>query len=247
MQSKWYSRFKTVVGPLLRAWNRPWVEGMEKIPAEGGAILASNHQAVMDSFFLPVMCPRQITFLAKSEYFTTPGLVGRFQRWFFTSVGQVPIDRESDNAVEALESTGTRVIGEGELFGIYPEGTRSPDGRVYKGRTGMARVAFKTGAQVFPIAMMNTRRANPIGSWIPRPYKVGIKIGDPFRPLDWALERGMDPESHDTARAFTDFFMKHLAELSEQPYVDVYASEVKKSLQAGNGYPEGVEPPHDGA
>ena len=242
MRNKWYWAFKHIFfGPALRVWNRPWSEGMERIPETGPAILASSHQAVMDSFYFPLLCPRQITFLAKSEYFTTPGFVGGLQKWFFSSVGQVPIDRVDKNASDAMLTSAQRIMNRGDLFGIYPEGTRSPDGRIYKGRTGMARIALATGEKVIPVAMINSRKANPIGTWIPRPARVGVRVGEPIDPLAWAAERGFDPEEHDTAREFTDYVMKELAQLTGQPYVDVYASDVKASLQAGHGYPAGAE------
>ncbi|WP_448856280.1 lysophospholipid acyltransferase family protein [Corynebacterium camporealensis] len=242
MKNKWYWAFKYIFfGPALRVWNRPWSKGMDNIPEEGPAILASNHQAVMDSFYFPLLCPRQITFLAKSEYFTTPGLVGRMQKWFFSSVGQEPIERDTSTAGGAMLTTAQKVLKRGDLFGIYPEGTRSPDGRVYKGRSGMARIAMLTGEKVIPVAMHDSRKANPIGSWIPRPTRVGVVIGEPIDPHAWAAEHNMNPEDHDTARAFTDYFMRHLADLADKPYVDVYASDVKASLAAGHGYPEGAE------
>ncbi|WP_347305352.1 lysophospholipid acyltransferase family protein [Corynebacterium sp. SA-MJD20WY100] len=243
MHNKWYWAFKYIFfGPALRVWNRPWSEGMDNIPAEGPAIVASNHQAVMDSFFFPLMCPRQIVFLAKSEYFTTPGLVGRAQAWFFTSVGQVPVVRTSESAADDMAATAKEILDRGDIFGIYPEGTRSPDGRIYKGRTGMARVAMETGYPVIPIAMVGTRDANPIGTWIPRPVKVGMRVGEPIDPHAWAAERGLDPAEHATQRAFTDDFMHTLARLAGKPYVDVYASDVKASLAAGHGYPDGAQP-----
>lgn len=157
-------------------------------------------------------------------------------------MGQVPIDRVNKDASDAMLASAQRIIGRGDLFGIYPEGTRSPDGRIYKGRTGMARIALTTGEQVIPIAMINTRKANPIGSWIPRPARVGMRVGEPIDPQAWAAERNLDPQDHATVRAFTDYVMKQLAELAGKPYVDVYASDVKASLQAGHGYPEGAEP-----
>lgn len=163
------------------------------------------------------------------------------QKWFFTSVGQVPIERDSEDAGDAIVQTAESILSRGDLFGIYPEGTRSPDGRVYKGRTGMARIAMETNQPVFPIAMINTRKANPIGSWIPRPFKVGVRVGDAIWPHEWAKERGMNPKEHETIRAFTDFVMRNLAEMSDKPYVDVYASDVKASLKVGHGYPAGAE------
>lgn len=243
MNNKWYWTFKYILfGPFLRVYNRPEIEGLERIPSEGPAILASNHQAVMDSFYLPLLCPRQLTFPAKKEYFTTPGLVGSIQKWFFTSVGQVPLDRESGNAGDALQAAAEKVLDAGDLFGIYPEGTRSPDGRIYKGKTGMARVALSTGKPVIPVAMIGSRDANPIGTWVPRPRKVRIRIGDPIDPLAFAAERSLDPESHEAARALTDYVMRELADLVGVNYVDVYAADVKKSLEQGLGYPEGAQP-----
>ena len=243
MNNRWYWAFKHILfGPALQLWNRPWIEGVENIPASGPAIVASSHQSVMDSFFFPLKCPRQIKFIAKAEYFNTPGFVGRMQKWFFSSVGQVPIDRTAKSSSEGMLNSAREILNDGDLFGIYPEGTRSPDGRIYRGRTGMARVAMDTGADVIPIAMFNTRKANPIGTWIPRPVRVGTRVGKAINPHQWAMEQGLDPQEHETARKFTDFFMLRLAELAQQPYVDVYASEVKESLNKGLGFPKGAEP-----
>ena len=243
MNNRWYWAFKHILfGPALQLWNRPWIEGVENIPASGPAIVASSHQSVMDSFYFPLKCPRQIKFIAKAEYFNTPGFVGRMQKWFFSSVGQVPIDRTAKSSSEGMLNSAREILNDGGLFGIYPEGTRSPDGRIYRGRTGMARVAMDTGVQVIPIAMFNSRKANPIGTWIPRPVRVGTRVGQPIDPRAWAKEQGLDVEDHETARKFTDYFMLELAQLAEQPYVDVYASEVKDSLKKGLGYPKGAEP-----
>lgn len=242
MQNKWYSFFKAILGPPLRVYNRPTIEGAEHVPDEGPVILVSNHQAVMDSFYLPLMLPRQIQFPAKKEYFTAPGFKGRVQKFFFTSVGQIPMDRTSKDAGEALLDAASGVLANGDVFGIYPEGTRSPDGRIYRGRTGMARVAMATGAPIVLTAMIGTRNANPIGTSIPRPAKVRIKISEPIDPHEWARENGFDPESREVMRPFTDFVMHELSELSGYPYVDVYASEVKKALEETGEYPEGAEP-----
>lgn len=243
MQNKWYSFFKATLGPLLHLYNRPEIEGAGNIPDEGAVIMASNHQAVMDSFYLPLMMRRQIQFPAKAEYFTAPGLSGRFKRWFFNAAGQIPVDRTADNAGDSTLAAARTVLGRGDILGIYPEGTRSPDGRIYKGRTGMARIAMATGAPVIPVAMNNTRAANPIGTVVPRPAKVSMRIGEPINPHAWARENGLDPhDSRAVARPFTDHVMRVLAELTDEPYVDVYASEVKESLARGDGYPEGAEP-----
>lgn len=243
MQNKWYWLFKNVLfGPALRVYNRPSITGLENIPAEGPVILASNHQAVMDSFYLPLLCPRQIQFPAKQEYFTGEGLVGKMQKWFFTSVGQIPIDRSSGDAAQAALDAGKRVLERGHVFGIYPEGTRSPDGRVYRGKTGMARIAMATGVSIVPVAMIGSRNANPIGTWVPRPAKVRMNVGAPIDPLAFAQERGLDPQTYEAQRALTNHVMHTLAELAGQPYVDVYAGDVKKSLEAGLGYPPEARP-----
>lgn len=242
MQNKWYWTFKHVLlGPALRVYNRPEIIGVEHIPDSGPALLASNHQAVMDSFYLPLLCPRQIVFPAKSEYFTTPGLVGGLQKWFFSSVGQIPIDRNSPHALDDLLASAKEVLDKGDLFGIYPEGTRSPDGRIYRGKTGMATIALDNTAPVIPVAMIGSRNANPIGSWIPRPAKVKIVVGEPIDARAWVTEQGLEPDSREAIRAFTDHVMHELARLSGEDYVDLYAADVKASLEAGKGYPEGAE------
>lgn len=242
MKNKWYSFFKSVLlGPLLRVWNRPELMNGKNIPDEGAAIMVSNHQAVFDSFFFPLVCPRQLRFPAKSEYFTRPGLVGGFQKWFFTAVGQVPIDRNSKDAGDAITRVAAEILDEGELFGIYPEGTRSPDGRIYKGRTGVARIAIATGAPLIPVGMIGSRDANPIGSVFLRPKKVKIVIGEPLDPMKWLEDNGFgEGTERRAARALTDHLMHQLAHITGYGYVDVYAAEVKKSLEAGEGFPPGA-------
>lgn len=225
----WYWLFKfVIVGPILVALGRPSVEGAENIPARGPMILASNHQAVLDSFYLPLKVQRRITFLAKSEYFTGSGFKGAFQKWFFTAVGQVPIDRTGADAAQDALNAGAKVIGKGKLLGIYPEGTRSPDGRLYKGKTGMARLALQTGVQVVPVAMIGTDKMNPIGSRMWRPAKITIKIG---KPIDFSRFDGMAGNRF-VERAVTDEVMYDLMLLSGQEYVDVYAASLKDKVPA---------------
>ena len=219
----WWSKF-VLLGPLLRLLCRPTIEGLENIPERGGAILASNHLAVADSFFLPLLVPRRITFLAKREYFTQPGLVGFFKKTFFTGVGQVPIDRSGGSAAQAAMDTAVRLLREGNLLGIYPEGTRSPDGRLYKGKTGVARMTLEAGVPVVPVAMIGTDKVNPIGSRMWRPRKVHIKIG---KPLDFSRYAGMAGDRF-IERSMTDEIMYALMELSGQTYVDLYAASVKE-------------------
>ncbi len=212
------------LGPLMRAAFRPEVRGAENLPRSGGALVASNHLAVLDSFVLPLMVPRRMAFPAKSEYFTTPGPKGTLQRWFFSGMGQVPIERGNGRAARAALDTGIGVLREGRLFGIYPEGTRSPDGRLYKGRTGVARMALEAKVPVVPVAMVGTDRANPVGSRFWRPVKIRIVIGEPIdvsRYFDIANDRQVE-------RAITDEVMYALMELSGQEYVDVYASKAKE-------------------
>ncbi|MDJ0393063.1 lysophospholipid acyltransferase family protein [Rhodococcus sp. G-MC3] len=224
----WYWLFKfVIVGPILVVLGRPTVEGAENIPARGPVILASNHQAVLDSFYLPLKVQRRITFLAKSEYFTGSGLKGAFQKWFFTAVGQVPIDRTGADAAQDALNAGARVISKGKLLGIYPEGTRSPDGRLYKGKTGMARLALQTGVQVVPVAMIGTDKMNPIGSKMWRPAKIAIKIG---KPIDFSRFEGMAGNRF-VERAVTDEVMYDLMLLSGQEYVDVYAASMKDQVR----------------
>jgi 1-acyl-sn-glycerol-3-phosphate acyltransferase len=189
-------------------------------------VLASNHLAVADSFFLPLMVSRRVTFLAKREYFTGRGVKGLLKRWFFAGVGQVPIDRSSAAAAQAALDTGVRLLTEGSLLGIYPEGTRSPDGRLYKGKTGLARMVLKSGVPVIPVVMVGTDKANPIGSKMWRPYPIRIKIG---APLDFSRYEGLAGDRF-VERSVTDEIMYALMELSGQEYVDVYAAKVKEDL-----------------
>jgi 1-acyl-sn-glycerol-3-phosphate acyltransferase len=223
----WWSKY-VLLGPLMRLLARPTVEGLHHIPASGGAILAGNHLAVADSFLVPLLLPRRVTYLAKREYFTQPGLVGRIKRLFFTGVGQVPVDRSSASAAQAALDTAVRLLREGKLLGIYPEGTRSPDGRLYKGKTGVARMALEADVPVIPVAMIGTDRLNPIGSRMWRPHRVRIRIGE---PLDFSRYAGMAGDRF-IERSMTDEIMYTLMELSGQTYVDTYAASVKERAAA---------------
>lgn len=221
----WYWLFKYVfMGPLLSLLGRPKVEGIEHLPRSGAAILASNHLAVADSFYLPLVVSRRITFLAKSEYFTGTGLKGWFKRWFFTVAGQVPIDRTDADAARAALITAERILAEGKLLGMYPEGTRSPDGRLYKGKTGLARLALETGMPVIPVAMIGTDVVNPPGSKMWRFGKVQVKFG---KPMDFTRFEGLAGNRF-IERAVIDEVMYELMQLSGQEYVDLYAADVKE-------------------
>jgi 1-acyl-sn-glycerol-3-phosphate acyltransferase len=228
----WLAKF-IFIGPLLRGIWRPWTEGLENIPDDKPAILASNHLSFCDSFFMPVMVPRKVTFLAKAEYFTTPGIKGFFSRLFFSGVGQVPIDRSDPDSSRAALNTGVRVLREGKLLGIYPEGTRSPDGRLYRGKTGVARMALESGAVVIPCAMINTEIIQPAGRLVPklRP-RPGVRFG---KALDFSRYEGMAGDRF-VERSMTDEIMYELMQLSGQEYVDEYAAKVKKAQGRDGGF-----------
>jgi 1-acyl-sn-glycerol-3-phosphate acyltransferase len=212
-----------LIGPWLRILFRPQVEGLENLPREGAAILASNHLSFSDSIFLPLVCRRKITFLAKSDYFTTPGIKGWLTKLFMSGVGQVPVDRSGGRASEAALRTGLRILGEGNLLGIYPEGTRSGDGRLYRGKTGVARMALEAGVPVVPCAMVNTHLIQPPGRIRPKIMRVKIAIGP---PIDFSRYEGMSGDRF-VLRSMTDEIMYELMQLSGQEYVDMYAAKAK--------------------
>ncbi len=231
------------VGPLLRVLYRPEVEGLEHVPADGRVILAINHNSFMDSIFLSLMVKRHVTFLAKDEYFTSPGIRGFLMKTFFTAVGQVPIDRTGGTASEAALRTGARVLNTDAVLGIYPEGTRSPDGKLYRGHTGVGRMALAANAKVIPVAMIGTRDVQPAGKTIPKVRKIGIKIG---APLDFTRYEGLDNDRF-VLRSMTDEIMYEIMQLSGQEYSDMYAKKAKKLLseQQETGTPIISAPPAD--
>ena len=227
----WYWLLKYILlGPLLAILGRPKVEGLEYVPQSGPVILASNHLAVMDSFYLPLVVRRRITFLAKSEYFTGTGLKGWLSRWFFTTVGQVPIDRSNADTAQAALDTAERVLREGKLLGMYPEGTRSPDGRLYKGKTGLARLALETGVPVIPVAMIGTNVVNPPGTTMLRFGRVTVRFG---KPMDFSRFDGLAGNRF-IERAVIDEVVYELMGLSGQEYVDIYAATVKNGNGSGS-------------
>jgi 1-acyl-sn-glycerol-3-phosphate acyltransferase len=228
----WFLKF-VGLGPWLKVIWRPRVEGLENIPETGGAILASNHLSFCDSFFLPVVVKRRVTFLAKAEYFTTPGLKGRLSRVFFSAIGQVPIDRDDADAAKGALTAGVRMLSQGALLGIYPEGTRSPDGRLYKGKTGVARMALEARVPVIPVAMIDTEKTMPTGRKLPhlRP-RPGVRFG---KPLDFSRYEGLAGDRF-VERSMTDEILYELMQLSGQEYVDVYAAKMKLQLGANLGF-----------
>ncbi|POX38170.1 1-acyl-sn-glycerol-3-phosphate acyltransferase [Streptomyces sp. Ru73] len=216
-----------VLGPLLRVVFRPRVEGLEHVPEEGAAIIAGNHLSFADHFVMPAIVPRRVTFLAKSEYFTGPGLKGRLTAAFFRGVGQIPVDRSGGQASRAAIRSGVNVLRRGRLLGIYPEGTRSHDGRLYKGRTGVAAMALEAGVPVVPCAVIGTFEAQPAGRRLPRAMRVTIRFGE---PMDFSRYKGLSSE-HAALRAVTDEIMYEIMKLSGQEYVDMYAPDAKAAQQ----------------
>jgi len=221
----WLMKY-VVIGPIVKAIFRPWIVGRRNVPSDGGAILASNHLSFVDSVILPLMIDRPVAFLAKSDYFTGKGIKGWATRVFFKGTGQLPIDRSGGKASEASLNTGLQVLGGGELLGIYPEGTRSPDGRLYRGRTGIARMALEAHVPVVPVVMVDTDTMMPIGQRLPNVVRVGVVIGE---PLDFSRFEGMEGDRY-ILRSITDEIMVALQRLGEQQYDDVYASTVKDRL-----------------
>ncbi|MGW5878327.1 lysophospholipid acyltransferase family protein [Nocardiopsis terrae] len=220
---------KAILGPVLAVLWQPRAEGVENVPRRGPAIMVSNHLSFSDHFFGPLPLPRRITFLAKAEYFTGTGVKGFVSRAFFTGVGQIPIDRSGGRASEAALRTGLRVLKRGDLLGIYPEGTRSPDGKLYRGRTGVARLALEAKAPVVPMAMINLEKIMPPGRTVP---KLGVRPKVVFgKPLDFSRYYGMEKDQR-VLRAITDEIMYALMELSGQEYVDRYAQAVKAEIEA---------------
>jgi 1-acyl-sn-glycerol-3-phosphate acyltransferase len=229
---------RILLGPLLHVLFRPWVRGDDNVPDVGPAILASNHLSFSDSFFLPLVLRRRVTFLAKSDYFTGRGIKGRLTAVFFRGMGQLPVDRSGGKASEAALCTGLKVLRRGDLLGIYPEGTRSPDGRLYRGRTGVARIALEGKVPVLPVAMIDTDKVQPIGKVVPRIGRVGVVIGE---PLDFSRYEGLEDDRF-VLRSITDEIMYALMELSGQEYVDIYASTMKERIAANRRLP-GTAPP----
>jgi 1-acyl-sn-glycerol-3-phosphate acyltransferase len=218
-----YWIMKAVLTPVLRFLFRVRVEGAENVPADGAAILASNHVSFSDSIFLPLVLRRRITFVAKAEYFDDPKTA-----WFFRAVGQIPIKREGGSASQGALDAATDVLQRGGLFGIYPEGTRSPDGRLYKGHTGVARLALRNRVPVLAVAMVGTREAQPIGQVVPRFFMpITIRISEPMT-FERFYDRADDPR---VLREITDQVMFELRELSGQDYVNAYAK--RKGAEEG--------------
>jgi 1-acyl-sn-glycerol-3-phosphate acyltransferase len=223
-----YGILRAFLTPFLMILFRPKVKGLRHVPGTGPVIIASNHLSFSDSIFMPLVVPRKVTFLAKSEYFTSPGPKGLLKKLTFIALGQVPVDRSGGRRSEAALITGLKVLAEGKCLGIYPEGTRSPDGRLYKGRTGIARLAIESGAPIIPVAMFNTEKIQPTGTLMPKVMRVEMIFGEPMY---------FEGDSTDLLhlRDVTDKIMSTIQELSRQEYVDTYATKAKKSSEEDEG------------
>ncbi len=215
---------KAILGPVLRVVFRPWADGTDNVPREGPAIIASNHLSFSDHFFGPLPLPRKVVFLGKAEYFSGRGLKGMFSRAFFQGVSVIPMDRSGGAASERALRTGLRVLASGQLLGIYPEGTRTPDGRLYRGKTGVARLALEARAPVIPCAMVGTFELLPPGKVVPRlRVRPGVRFGT---PLDFSRYYGLESDRI-VLRAIADEIMYAIMKLSGQEYVDTYAQRSK--------------------
>ncbi len=219
----WFLKW-IAVGPLLRVVFRPRVSGAENVPDEGPALLVSNHLSYVDWLFMPLAVSRKITFVAKAEYFNGPGIKGWFQKGFFSGAGQVPIDRSGASAAEGALAAAKRVLHHGDLFGIYPEGTRSHDGRLYRGKTGVARLALETGVPVIPVAVIGTDVVAPPGKKFGSVTRPVVHFG---KPLDFSRYEGMENDRY-ILRSITDEIMYEIMRLSGQEYVDKYSSVAKE-------------------
>lgn len=219
----WFMK-NLIAGPILRTVFRPWVIGAEHLPKTGPVILASNHLSFIDSIFLPLVLDRKVTFLAKSDYYTAKGIKGWAIRNFLKATGMLPIDRSGGQASEASLRTGLGVLAKGEVLGIYPEGTRSPDAKLYRGRTGVARMVLEGGVPVVPVAMVDTELIMPIGKRMPKVRRVGVILGE---PLDFSRFDGLEGDRF-ILRSITDEIIYEIGRLSGQEYEDVYASTVKE-------------------
>ncbi len=209
-----------LLGPILRLVYRPRVTGRDNVPTHGPVVLVGNHLSVVDSFFLPIYVRRTVNFLAKNEYFTGKGFTGWITRVFMKSTGQIPIDRSGGKASEASLNTGLSVLGSNNVLALYPEGTRSPDGLLYRGRTGVARMILESQCPVVPVAMVGSHEMMPIGAKIPKRVPIELRIG---KPIDFSRFAGMDGDRF-VLRSITDQIMAELQNLGEQEYSDVYAS-----------------------
>jgi 1-acyl-sn-glycerol-3-phosphate acyltransferase len=218
-----YRTLELTLAPALRAVYRPLVTGSQHVPATGPVIFAANHQSFVDEFFVPLAARRQVFYFAKAEYFNAPGLRGKAMAAFFHGMGQVPVERSDPRSAAAVIDIGVEVLGEGRALGIFPEGTRSPDGRLYKFRTGVARLAIRSGTPVVPVGLVGTRDVQPPGSrrWHRAPVEVHFGAPHVFGHL------AEQERSARVLREVTDLIRDDIQRLCGQPAVDSYASSMK--------------------
>ena len=228
-----YQLSRAVAGPFLHAMGRPTVAGLENIPETGAAILASNHLSIIDSVYLPFVVPRPVVFPAKAEYFTARGPVGRLWAAYLRSTNQLSINRGGARAAQETLDAALEILAAGELFGFYPEGTRSPDGKLYRGRSGIGYLALKSGVPVIPVAMLGTRKMMPPGRSYLVPSKIRIRIGAPLTFPDLAE---LAPAR--ARREVADRVMAAIGDLSGQEYVHMYASDRKAEIAAAAHKPK---------
>jgi 1-acyl-sn-glycerol-3-phosphate acyltransferase len=217
-----YWVIKGSLTPVLRAGYRIHVEGKEHVPRKGAAILACNHRSFLDSIFLPLVVPRRVTFVAKAEYFDDPKTA-----WFFRGVGQIPIRREGGSASQRALDAAMEVLGTGGVFGIYPEGTRTRDGYLHRGHTGVARLSLGSGAPIVPVGLIGTDEVQPVDKKMPRLFRhVTIRFGEPLDPTRY----GDREHDHLVLRELTDEVMYEICQLSGYEYVDTYATRKAEDL-----------------
>jgi len=217
-----YALARHIVGLVFRWVWRPQISGLENIPATGPVIIASNHLSFIDSVIIPLVVPRRVRFLAKAEYFEGAGLRGWVNRTFFTAVDAVPVNRDSQRNAMASLRLAMDVLAQGTAFGIYPEGTRSRDGRLYQGRTGVGWLALESGAPVVPVALVGTDKVQPIGARVPRPAPVRVTFGEPVDPAPWKAAVAASGGAGRARREITDEVMSRIAAISPQDQAHAY-------------------------
>lgn len=211
-----------LIGPALWAWGRPEYTGLENIPRSGPVILAANHLAISDSFYVVQSARRPVSFLAKADYFTEPGLKGKFKKVFFSGMGQIPVDRRGGSVSAPALEAATKIVEDGGAWGIHPEGTRSPDGRLYRGRTGLVRIAFEANVPIIPVGVIGTDKVSPPGPFSWHAERVQVKFAKPIEPIEYDIPSDPD-ERHALERSVTDRLMQEIQALTGQEYVDEYA------------------------
>ena len=217
-----YAVLKVLVKRLALTIWRPQIEGLENLPKTGPVIVASNHLSFIDSILIPLICPRRVAFLAKEEYWTTPGLRGRFMKGFFTEIGAVPVRRGDHRAAQEALDTALHVVESGTAFGIYPEGTRSRDGKLYRARVGVGWLALKSKAPIVPVGVIGTNEVLPVGAKFPRFRRITVKFGDPIVASEVSFPGEAVAENSRARRAVADAVVSEIGKLSGQEYTGVY-------------------------